>query len=125
MRKLAVVLLMFVLGGCATASSPDKPADEISAGMDKEAIRKAIRENLVPIRHCYEKELKVKPKLAGRLVLEWDVEDKGKVTKVNVKRSVDSEVDRCVSDVIKGTKFPEPPKGTVGRIAFPFEFKSE
>jgi TonB family protein len=124
MRKLAIGLLMFVLGGCATTSS-DKPADEISAGMDKEAIRKAIRDHLIPIRHCYEKELKVKPKLSGKLVLEWDVEDKGKVTRVVVKKSADPEVDHCIAEVIKGVKFPEPPKGQIGRIAFPFEFKSE
>jgi TonB family protein len=121
MRGLILGFILLILSGCKTVPV-QPPSEEVSAGMDKEAIRATIRENLVPIRHCYEKELKTKPKLKGKLVLEWDVEDKGKVTSVTVKQSVDPSVDHCIAEVIKSAKFPEPPKGQIGRIAFPFIF---
>lgn len=122
MRAFAVAIMMFFLGGCAT-TSPDKPADEISAGMDKEGIRKAIREHIVPIRHCYESDMKKRPAwIYGKLVLEWDIEDDGKVSKVAIKDKFLSTVDSCIASVIKETKFPAAPKGQVGRVVFPFVF---
>jgi hypothetical protein len=118
MRGLILGFILLFLSGCKTAP----PVEEVSAGMDKEAIRHVIRDNLVPIRHCYEKELKAHKDLHGKLVLEWDIEGGGKVTKVAVKKSFNANVDQCIADVIKSTKFPEPPKGSVGRIVFPFVF---
>ena len=123
MRGLILGFILVTLGGCKTASV--QHSEDVSAGMDKEAIRHTIHDNLIPIRHCYEKELKTKPNFTGKLVLEWDVEEKGKVTRVLVKQSADPQVDQCVAEVIKAAKFPEPPKGQIGRIVFPFVFSKD
>lgn len=119
---LFVASVSVLLSACSTTpSAPPVPeGEEVSAGMDKEAIRQTIREDLVPIRHCYERELKNDPNIQGKLVLEWDIGDLGKVTSVTVRKSVHPKVDQCIADVLKQTMFPTPPKGTVGRVIFPF-----
>jgi outer membrane biosynthesis protein TonB len=119
--RLGIVLFVITALSTGCSSTTKKSEPEIT-GMDKEGIRQAIREHLIPIRHCYEKELKTKPNLSGKLVLEWDVDKGGKVVRTEVYRSVDPSIDACVADVIKNTKFPEPAKGQIGRIRFPFVF---
>jgi len=124
-RILFSVLALVLVGGCATSNAPPEPQVE-GEGMDKEKIRFAIREHIVPIRHCYEKELKTSPRLGGKLVLEWDIEDFGKVTRVVVKKAVHPRLDQCVADVIKATQFPAPPqKGQIGRVIYPFVFSPD
>ncbi|NJM09901.1 MAG: FHA domain-containing protein [Bdellovibrionaceae bacterium] len=54
---------------------------EFGGGMDKEAIRRVIREHIREIRSCYEKELQRSPDLYGKIVLEWDIEEEGRVTR--------------------------------------------
>ncbi len=44
-----------------------------------------IREHIREIRSCYERELQRSPDLYGKLVLEWDIEDEGRVSRVSVK----------------------------------------
>ncbi len=118
-----LLLTTLMVAGCSSASvHKGEPDPQTSVGMDKEAIRAVIRENLIPIRHCYEKELKAKRNLYGKLILEWDIEDTGKVSRVEVKKAFDANVDSCLADVIKNAKFPAAPKGSVGRVSFPFMF---
>ena len=119
MRKFAWIFLFLV--GCVSA--PPKPV--ATAGMDKEKIRAVIRDHIVPIRHCYEKELKVTPRLAGKLVLEWDIAELGKVTEVRVIKSVNKKVDECVSEVVRGCLFETPPENQIGRVSFPFVFSPD
>jgi TonB family protein len=121
MRGWILGFILLFLSGCKTAPV-QPPSEEVSAGMDKEAIRHTIRDNLVPIRHCYEKELKSRKDLSGKLVLEWDIDKGGKVSNVNIKKPFNASVDQCIADVIKSAKFPEPPKGQIGRVVYPFVF---
>src|SRR6185437_3691286 len=58
---------------------------EFTGGMDKEAIRRVIREHLREIRNCYERQLQRSPDLYGKLVLEWDIEEGGRVSRCSVK----------------------------------------
>lgn len=110
---------LLLVAGCATA--PEQPE---MPDMDREAIRKVIRENLPPIQHCYEKELLKKPNIKGTLKLEWDLDAVGRVTKTRVLQTVDPYVDECVANVIKGLRFPAPPKGATGQVVYPFVFNT-
>lgn len=122
------VFALALLAGCATASKPPAggtgSGESFPEGMDKEAIRAAIRDHIVPIKHCYEKELKETPDLAGKLLLRFDIEAGGKVTSTSVENSVKPSLDECVAGVIRSTTFPEPPKGMIGRVVFPFVFST-
>lgn len=100
---------------------------EFTGSIDKEAIRRIIQQNKNAIRSCYERSLQRHPDLYGKLVLEWDIEERGKVTRTAVKSNNlgDSEVANCIMGRIKDLKFPEPPPDQIGRVTFPFVFSSQ
>ncbi len=100
---------------------------EFSGGMDKEAIRRVIREHIREIRNCYERELQRSPDLYGKLVLEWDIEEGGRVSRCVVKSNAlgNESVANCIATRLKQWKFPDPPKDMVGRVAYPFVFSSQ
>jgi hypothetical protein len=100
---------------------------EFSGGMDKEAIRRVIREHLREIRNCYERELQRSPDLYGKLVLEWDIEEGGRVSRCVVKSNAlgNDSVASCIASRLKTWKFPDPPKDMVGRVSYPFVFSSQ
>lgn len=100
---------------------------EFGGGMDKEAIRRVIREHLREIRNCYEQELQKSPDLYGKVVLEWDIEEEGRVSRVSTKSNAlgNDRVANCIMSRLKMWKFPDPPKDQVGRVIFPFVFSSQ
>jgi len=100
---------------------------EFGGGMDKEAIRRVIREHIREIRNCYEKELQRSPDLYGKIVLEWDIEEEGRVSRVVAKSNAlgNDNVANCIMSRLKMWKFPDPPKDQVGRVIFPFVFSSQ
>jgi len=100
---------------------------EFGGGMDKEAIRRVIREHIREIRSCYEKELQRSPDLYGKIVLEWDIEEEGRVTRVVTKSNAlgNDNVAKCIMSRLKMWKFPDPPRDQIGRVVFPFVFSSQ
>lgn len=100
---------------------------EFGGGMDKEAIRRVIREHIREIRSCYERELQRSPDLYGKIVLEWDIEEEGRVSRVVTKSNAlgNDNVANCIMSRLKTWKFPDPPKDQVGRVIFPFVFSSQ
>lgn len=100
---------------------------EFSAGMDKEAIRRVIRDHLREIRSCYERELQRSPDLYGKVVLQWDIEDAGRVGRAVIKNNAlgNDSVANCILARLKTWKFPDPPKDQIGRVDFPFVFSSQ
>ena len=96
-------------------------------GMDREAIRRVIRDHLREIRSCYERELQRNPDLIGKLVLQWDIGEGGKVigTPVVVSNALTKSVGECVSSHLRSWKFPDPPKDQIGRVVYPFVFSSQ
>jgi hypothetical protein len=100
---------------------------DFAGGMDKEAIRRVIREHIREIRNCYERELQRSPDLYGKVVLEWDIEDGGRVSRCVVKSNAlnNDTVANCISNRLKTWKFPDPPKDQIGRVSYPFVFSSQ
>src|SRR5262249_35457417 len=93
---------------------------DFAGGMDKEAIRRVIREHLREIRNCYEKELQHSPDLYGKVVLEWDIEEGGRVSRCVVKSNAlgNDAVAGCLASRLKMWKFPDPPKDQIGRVSY-------
>lgn len=95
---------------------------ESQTGMDKEQIRRAIREHLGEIRQCFDNRRREDPNVHGRLVLEWDVWSNGFAHDIRAKKPLDPKLDSCIIDKMKTWQFPLPPKGMVGRVSYPFVF---
>lgn len=100
---------------------------EASGGMDKEAIRRVIRDHIREIRSCYERQLQANPDLYGKLVLQWDIEEGGRVGRTEVKSNAlnNDAVAQCIMSRLKQWKFPDPPKDVIGRVVYPFVFSSQ
>lgn len=101
---------------------------QTSGGIDREAIRRVIRENIRAIRTCYERELQRKPDLYGKIALGWIIAEKGRVTKTwVVSNSLGSdEVAQCILSRLKTWTFPEPPADVEAEVkSYPFVFSSQ
>ncbi|HEX4517715.1 MAG TPA: AgmX/PglI C-terminal domain-containing protein [Polyangiaceae bacterium] len=90
--------------------------DATMVGLPREVIRRVVRQNVAPIRTCYEKALRAKPDLAGRVVVRFKIDAAGNVatsesTSATTLASPDAVA--CVVDAFKPLVFPEPEGGAV------------
>lgn len=81
---------------------------DISGDIDKKAVKATIKHRMSALQHCYEKALRTKPSLKGKMTFTIDINIKGKVTKVKVESDSvgDSTVKSCTTSKIKGWRFP-------------------
>lgn len=100
--------------------------ESFDATIDKEAIRRVIRTKIHEVKSCYERALNVQEKgkrLEGKIVLGWEIVDKGQARNVKVKSSTldNPQVENCIRDRLASWTFPEPPPGLVAEVqAYPF-----
>lgn len=96
------------------------------ATIDREQIKSTVRKNNSKISACYAEGLKENPELKGKLVVEWDVDDKGKMLKAVVNKSKSTfeneKVANCVIEKLKSLEFPAAEKGQIVSVSFPFAF---
>lgn len=88
--------------------------------LDKAVIRRYIRRNIQKVQYCYEKQLLVKPTLAGTVSVQFYIAPSG-IVMSSTAAGFDPEVARCVADVIKAIVFPKPRSGGV-QVNYPFIF---
>lgn len=89
-----------------------------------QAVRATVGENLGAVKGCYTDAAKRNPNLAGKVILEWDVDDTGAVKRAIVKSSTlnDSATEACMIEKLKATRFTPAPKGVTTNITYPFVF---
>jgi pSer/pThr/pTyr-binding forkhead associated (FHA) protein len=122
------------VGGLGKKSDRDiniTPGSPIIMGsLDKELIRRVIREHLPQIRYCYEKELTRNPGLFGKVATQFTISAEGTVQSAEVVKGGDSttldnaEVQRCITSKIRTWVFPKPKGGGVVIVKYPFIFKT-
>lgn len=100
--------------------------EAFSGTIDREAIRRVIKSNERAIRACYERELNRSPDLIGKLVVEFDIGEKGVVLRTAVQRNElqNKAVADCLMGRLKTWRFPEPPTNQVVTVAYPFVFSN-
>ena len=105
---------------------PGGLGESFSGTIDREAIRRVIRENINAIRACYERELNRNPDLQGKILISWDIGERGRVMrgKVAGNDTGNAAVANCVLDRIRTYTFPEPPTSAEVTVIFPFYFKN-
>jgi pSer/pThr/pTyr-binding forkhead associated (FHA) protein len=98
---------------------------EFVGTIDREAVRRVIRSKLDLVRNCYERELRAKPNLGGKVVIAWKIVANGKVEDVKVKSSElrDNLIESCIVQEFYSWRFPEPPEGSMAEVQFPFMFQ--
>lgn len=116
---------------CAGAVEPHlEPGPTVTCGgqvacMDKELIRKVIREHVGQLRYCYESLLSRFPSLEGRVVVTFHVGDGGHVDRsAVVSSSAGAELGECVASRARTWVFPTN-RGVGGYVVtYPFLFRA-
>ena len=103
--------------------------EDFVGSIDREAVRRAVKSAMSAFKACYERELKKDSKLEGKVVISWEIHEKGvgKNSKVVKDKSTigNSSVEECVRERILAIRYPEPPAGTVAEVTFPFLFSGQ
>lgn len=98
----------------------------IMGSLDKEIIRRVIKQHLAQIRYCYEKELVTSPGLFGKVATKFTISAGGTVQSASVAQSTlkNAEVERCITAKIRTWRFPKPKGGGIVIVKYPFIFKT-
>lgn len=110
----------------SVAIEPGGAEEEFVGTIDKEAVRRVIRAKLNEVKSCYERVLNTLPKgnrLEGKVVIAWQIVERGAAKNVRVKSSTlsNSTVENCIRDRLASWTFPEPPSGMIAEVAgYPF-----
>jgi TonB family protein len=93
--------------------------------LDKEIIRRVIKENLSQIRYCYERELAKSPGLYGKVQVKFIIAATGLVSNSQVDESTmkNANVEQCIVQKVRGWRFPKPKGGGIVIVTYPFIFK--
>ena len=92
--------------------------------LDKNIIRRYIRQQLPRIQHCYEKQLVVNPNLAGTVSTQFVISGTGAVISAKASGIGDGTVESCVAGIIRGIQFPKPTGGGIVNVTYPFTFRA-
>ena len=92
--------------------------------LDRAAIRRVILKNKGAVKSCYNQELNRNKDAFGKLVLQWNIVEQGRVREAKVvSNSVGSQrMANCIIAKLKTWRFPEPPKNVEGQVTYPFTF---
>lgn len=104
--------------------------EEYSGSIDKDGIRRVFFQNSKAIRSCYERALNQAPNLGGKILLDFDIGEQGRVVgspsvKVNGSTLRSRTVSNCILARLKTWRFPEPPKNQVVNVVYPLQFSSK
>lgn len=124
------------LSGKAGVSGSKKHSDssgagdgeqEVTGGLDKEAVRRALAENKRAIRNCYEIALISKKDLQGKMILKWKINPEGSVERMGlISSALDMpSFENCVQHVVQGITFPKAPNKMPTTVIYPFVFQGK
>lgn len=92
---------------------------EIDGSMDADALRRVIRRKQSGIKACYNNALKRNPKLAGKLILRFEIDESGRVQNSSFGGTLNSkEVESCVRRRMRSWRFPR--TGEINFVEIPF-----
>ena len=103
---------------------PGKPV--VQGSLDKEIIRRVVRQHRREIKYCYESELQKNKELKGRVVVRFTISATGSVVSAVVKESnlKNASVENCMTGKIRRWVFPEPKGGGIVIVNYPFNLSS-
>jgi TonB family protein len=109
----------------AQAPTPEIGRVEVNSGqMDREIIRRVIRNHSKEVKFCYEKALLGNKDLEGRVQVKFLIGPTGKVGSALIEASTlrSGSTEQCVAEAVRRWEFPKPPNGIV-TVTYPFVFK--
>jgi TonB family protein len=112
--------------GSLKISAPDfLKGASLTGGRSKASIMRVVMQNLAALRYAYNKRLREKPGLKGKITVKFAIDEFGKVIFCQVLESTmaDQELEVSVTDKIKRWMFEKIDKpGDVTEVVYPFVF---
>lgn len=101
---------------------PGRPV--VTGSLDKEIIRRVIRQHRREIKYCYEQQLQKNKNLAGQVKVKFTISATGDVISALVSSSSlkSPPVEQCMLGKIRRWVFPEPKGGGIVIVNYPFNF---
>jgi TonB family protein len=98
----------------------------VRGDLDREVIRRVIRQHIGAVRRCYESALRHMPKLAGRVNVQFTIGPTGQVTNATVQSSTlgNTEVEGCIVAAARRFVFPKPAGGGIVMVTYPFVLRT-
>jgi hypothetical protein len=100
----------------------------VMGSIDRELVRKVIQDHAAQIRYCYEQQLSVNPKLAGKVSIKWVINADGSASQAQVEAGSttleDPKVHECMMARIQSWQFPRPKGGGIAVITYPWILRS-
>jgi TonB family protein len=95
-----------------------------SGDFDAAKVVAQIKARLGAIKACYERELKRNPTLAGKVTIQFTIEEQGTVSGVKVTENSTGEdaVGQCVANAVQRFRFTPGPDGGSVTFSYPFVF---
>lgn len=90
--------------------------------LDKDIIRRVIKQALPKIRYCYEKELVADASLQGTVTAKFVISPTGAVISSSAA-GINASIEGCIAAVVKQLQFPAPTGGGSVSVSYPFTFK--
>jgi len=107
-------------------SSPDfLKGGALTGGRSRASIQRVVMQNMAALRYAYNRRLRDKPGLNGKITVKFAIDEFGKVIFAQVVESTmaDSELERTVVDRVKSWNFDKIDKpGDVTEVVYPFVF---
>lgn len=99
---------------------------QVQGSLDREIIRRVVRQHRGEIKFCYESGLQKNKGLEGRVTVRFTISATGSVVSAVVKDSTlnNATVERCMTDKIRRWIFPEPKGGGIVTVNYPFNLSS-
>lgn len=90
--------------------------------LEKDSVRRAVREHINDIRRCYDEGLAIEPRLGGRVTVDFTILGDGKVGTAAISESSldDADVDACIEAALRRWRFPRPAGGGQVTVTYPF-----
>jgi TonB family protein len=96
----------------------------VEGHLDREVIRRVMREHRREIRDCYQREFQRNPDLHGRVVVSFTIDPTGRVARARISESDlnNSNVEDCVVRRVERFVFPQPTTPGLVHVNYPFVF---
>ena len=112
-------------GSLAISAPTFTKGGALTGGRSRESIMRVVMQNIAALRYAYNKRLREKPGLKGKITVKFAIDEFGKVIFCNVTESTmgDADLETTVSEKIKRWVFEKIDKpGDVTEVVYPFVF---
>ena len=107
---------------------PTSPyADQKQGFMDKDVVRRVVKQHISAVTACYEKALLTDPTFACSVKTEFIIGRDGTVQRAEITtaKPQNPALERCVEGVLSRMVFPPPEGGGIVVVRYPFIFKPD